>query len=63
MPIETQPEKRLWRLDGIRSSHGTILIGLYDSPESYNRAIELADKEGFLNDSHPRTTPSGASSC
>ena len=50
-------------VDGIRSSDGTILIGLYDSPESYNRAIELADKEGFLNDSHPRTTPSGASSC
>jgi uncharacterized protein (DUF2141 family) len=74
MPIETQPEKRLWRLalaillilvarpgtaselrvtvDGIRSLHGTILIGLYDSPESYNRAIELSDKEGFLNDPH-----------
>ena len=37
-------------VDGIRSSHGTILIGLYDSPESFNRAIELSDKEGFLND-------------
>jgi uncharacterized protein (DUF2141 family) len=37
-------------VDGIRSSHGTILIGLYDSPESFDRAIELSDKEGFLND-------------
>jgi uncharacterized protein (DUF2141 family) len=37
-------------VDGIRSSDGTILIGLYDSPESYNRAIEATDTEGFLND-------------
>jgi uncharacterized protein (DUF2141 family) len=37
-------------VDGIRSSDGTILIGLYDSPESYNRAIEAADTEAFLND-------------
>jgi uncharacterized protein (DUF2141 family) len=37
-------------IDGLRSSDGTILIGLYDSAESFNRAIELSDKEGFLND-------------
>jgi uncharacterized protein (DUF2141 family) len=35
---------------GIRSSSGTVLIGLYDSAESFDRAIELSDKEGFLND-------------
>jgi len=27
-----------------------ILIGLYDSAESFDRAIGLSDKEGFLND-------------
>jgi uncharacterized protein (DUF2141 family) len=37
-------------IDGLRSSDGTILIGLYNSADSFNRAIALADKEGFLND-------------
>ena len=35
-------------VEGIRSPHGTILIGLYDSLESFTRAIELSDKDGFL---------------
>jgi uncharacterized protein (DUF2141 family) len=35
---------------GISSSNGVILIGLYDSADSFARAIELSDKEGFLND-------------
>jgi uncharacterized protein (DUF2141 family) len=33
-------------VEGIRSPHGTILIGLYDSLESFTRAIELSDKDG-----------------
>src|SRR5512133_1376046 len=37
-------------VEGIRPPHGTILIGLYDSLESFTRAIELSDKDGFLND-------------
>jgi uncharacterized protein (DUF2141 family) len=37
-------------VEGIRSPHGTILIGLYDNLESFTRAIEFSDKEGFLND-------------
>jgi uncharacterized protein (DUF2141 family) len=37
-------------VEGIRSPDGTILIGLYDSLESFTRAIELSDKDGFLND-------------
>jgi uncharacterized protein (DUF2141 family) len=37
-------------IDGIRSAKGTVLIGLYDSPESYRHAIEAAGEEGFLND-------------
>ena len=37
-------------VQGIRSPDGTILIGLYDSLESFARAIELSDKDGFLND-------------
>ena len=38
-------------VEGIRSQQGTILIGLYDSLQSFTRAIQLSDKEGFLNDS------------
>ena len=37
-------------VEGIRSPHGTILIGLYDNIKSFTRAIELSDKDGFLND-------------
>jgi uncharacterized protein (DUF2141 family) len=37
-------------VEGIRSPDGTILIGLYDSLESFTRAIELSDEDGFLND-------------
>jgi uncharacterized protein (DUF2141 family) len=37
-------------VEGIRSAHGTILIGLYDSTETFERAIKASDKEGFLND-------------
>src|SRR5574338_277157 len=37
-------------VEGICSPHGTILIGLYDSLESFTRAIEFSDKEGFLID-------------
>lgn len=36
--------------EGVRSPKGTILIGLYDSKESFDRAIELSNKQGFLND-------------
>lgn len=37
-------------VEGIRSQSGNILIGLYDSIDTFNRAIEMSDKEGFLND-------------
>src|SRR5690242_8487945 len=37
-------------IDGIRSVKGTVLIGLYDSPETYRYAIKAAGEEGFLND-------------
>jgi uncharacterized protein (DUF2141 family) len=48
-PSLTAGELRI-TVEGIRSPNGAILIGLYDSVESFNRAIELSDKEGFLND-------------
>jgi uncharacterized protein (DUF2141 family) len=35
---------------GLRSSHGVVLVGLYDSARSFDRAIELAGADGFLND-------------
>jgi uncharacterized protein (DUF2141 family) len=37
-------------VEGISSEHGTVLIGLYDRPESFERAVEASDKEGFLVD-------------
>ncbi|AWJ92863.1 DUF2141 domain-containing protein (plasmid) [Azospirillum baldaniorum] len=37
-------------VEGIRSQNGTILIGLYDSLATFNRAIAMSDREGFLND-------------
>src|SRR5690349_13570250 len=40
----TAPHALRIAVDGIRSSSGTVLIGLYDSAESFERAIELSDK-------------------
>jgi uncharacterized protein (DUF2141 family) len=37
-------------IGGLRKTSGTILIGLYDSKASFERAIELAGDAGFLND-------------
>lgn len=37
-------------VEGIRSSQGTVLIGLYDNLETFARAVEHSDKDGFLND-------------
>jgi uncharacterized protein (DUF2141 family) len=38
-------------VDGIRSPHGTVLIGLYDSAASFQKAVESSAKEGcFLVD-------------
>jgi uncharacterized protein (DUF2141 family) len=38
------------KVEGLRSSRGVVLIGLYDSTRSFDRAIELAGADGFLND-------------
>ena len=37
-------------VDGIRSPHGTVLIGLYDSAGSFEKAVESSAEEGFLID-------------
>jgi uncharacterized protein (DUF2141 family) len=37
-------------VEGLWSADGVVLIGLYDSAESFDRAIKLSDKDGFLND-------------
>ena len=37
-------------VEGIRSTQGTVLIGLYDSPESFERAVEASGKDRFLID-------------
>lgn len=37
-------------VEGIRSARGTVLIGLYDSPQTFERAFKASDRENFLND-------------
>jgi uncharacterized protein (DUF2141 family) len=37
-------------VEGVRSPEGSLLIGLYDTADSFNRAIAESGKEGFLND-------------
>jgi uncharacterized protein (DUF2141 family) len=37
-------------IEGMRSGSGSLLVGLYDSKESFDHAIALADKESFAND-------------
>jgi uncharacterized protein (DUF2141 family) len=37
-------------IEGLHALKGTILIGLYDSKESFERAIALAGKNGYRND-------------
>jgi uncharacterized protein (DUF2141 family) len=36
--------------EGLRSSEGVVLIGLYDSEASFEKALDAADNEGFLID-------------
>jgi uncharacterized protein (DUF2141 family) len=37
-------------VDGLRLPGGTLLVGVYDSKESYARALDRAEKDGFQND-------------
>jgi uncharacterized protein (DUF2141 family) len=48
-PAATAGEVRV-TVDGIRSSNGMVLIGLYDSQASFETALNAADKEAFLID-------------
>jgi uncharacterized protein (DUF2141 family) len=38
-------------IDGIRSSAGSLMIGLYDSEDHFQKAIKNSAKVGLLNDS------------
>ncbi len=41
----------LWvTIEGVASSQGTLMVGLYDSEENFRTAISHAGKEGLLND-------------
>ncbi len=50
LPLPTGAAELRVTVEGIRSAQGTVLIGLYDSPESFERAGEAPDKEDFLID-------------
>ena len=50
LPLSVEAGELRITVDGIRSAHGTVLIGLYDSPASFGKAVEASAKEGFLID-------------
>ncbi len=50
LPLSAAASELRITVEGIRSSRGTVLIGLYDSPESFAKAVEASAKEGFLVD-------------
>jgi uncharacterized protein (DUF2141 family) len=50
LPLPAGASELRVTVEGIRSAHGTILIGLYDTAESFDKAVEASDKEGFLID-------------
>jgi uncharacterized protein (DUF2141 family) len=35
-------------VEGIRSAHGTVLIGLYDGPGTFEKAVNPSARESFL---------------
>jgi uncharacterized protein (DUF2141 family) len=37
-------------VNGLQAVTGSVMIGLYDSRKTFEHAIELADKEGIMND-------------
>ena len=37
-------------VNGVGAASGTMMIGLYDTRQSFDNAIALADKEGLMND-------------
>ena len=50
LPLSVEAGELRITVDGIRSAHGTLLIGLYDSPASFKKAVEAPAKKGFLSD-------------
>ena len=50
LPLSVEAGELRITVDGIRSAHGTVLIGLYDSPASFGKAVEASAKKGFLID-------------
>ena len=50
LPLPVEAGELRITIDGIRSEHGTVLIGLYDSPASFGKAVEASAEEGFLVD-------------
>ena len=50
LPLAAGADELRVTVEGIRSAHGTVLIGLYDDPESFERAIEASGRRRFLID-------------
>ena len=50
LPVAAAAGELRVTVEGIRSTHGMVLIGLYDGARTFLRAVEAADKPGFLID-------------
>ena len=50
LPLAAGADELRITVEGIRSTRGTVLIGLYDSPRTFLKAVEAADKPSFLID-------------
>jgi uncharacterized protein (DUF2141 family) len=50
LPLPAGASELRVTVEGIRSAQGTVLIGLCDSPETFEGAVKASDREGFLND-------------
>jgi uncharacterized protein (DUF2141 family) len=50
LPLAAGADELRVTVEGIRSAQGTVLIGLYDSPASFGKAVEVSAKEAFLID-------------
>jgi uncharacterized protein (DUF2141 family) len=48
LPIAVEASELRLAIDGIRSTHGTVMIGLYDNADGFKRAVDAAASVALL---------------
>ncbi len=48
LPLVAEAAELSIAVEGIHSSRGTVMIGLYDSAEGFKRAVDAADSQAIL---------------